>query len=150
MTDPYLTRDDRREVRRVGWYALRWVLAVLVVCGLISLALWAFSTGTASVKGRAGAYRQKESATNRIAAQEAFESRYNDIQAAAARVTTLQAAAKAAPGDYTARVNATGAVTYCQQAVADYNAAARQYTQQDFRPANLPDTLDISTICGGQ
>lgn len=142
-----LDKDDRREVRSGAWYALKWVLAIIIVSLLIGWALWALGVFTSDVRGRGEAIKTKNSSTNRIAAQERFEDRYADIEAAGQRVDTLTAGAKANPKDYTLQVQATGAVTYCQQAVADYNADARKYTAAQFRASDLPSRIDASDVC---
>lgn len=145
----YLERDDRREVRKGAFYVLRWVLAIILVVTLIGWALWALGVATSDIRGRGEAVKTKHSSTNRIAAQERFEDMAADITAANQRIATTAAAAKANPDDYTARVNATGAITYCQQAVAQYNAEARKYTAAQFRAADLPASFDASTGCTG-
>lgn len=149
MTDPYMSRGDRREVRRGAFYVLRWALAIIVVATLIGWGLWALGVGTSDVRGRGEAIKTKNSSTNRISAQERFEDMAADITAAKQRITTMQTNMKANPKDYTAQVQATGAVTYCQQAVAQYNAEARKYTAAQFRASDLPASFDAATDCTG-
>ena len=142
-----LDRDDRREVRGFAWYGLRWLIAIIVLSSVLSGLGWATGVLFAPVKGKGEAYKTKESSTNRIAAQERFEDMYADIQAADLRIDTLTANAKAHPKDYTAQVQATGAVTYCQQVVNQYNAEARKYTAAQFRAADLPSSIDAASTC---
>ncbi len=148
VRDPLLTRDDRAAVRWGYRYSLKWLVALIVTFVAIGWALWAFGVFTSDVRGRGEAIKTKNSGTNRIAAQERFEDLAADVGVSAQRIDTLAAAAKATPS-YAAQTAATGAVTYCQSLVAQYNADARKYTARQFRSADLPESFDASTTCTG-
>lgn len=142
-----LDKDQRREARGWARYGAGWIVIAIVFVVAIGWGLWALGVAGSDIRGKGDAIKTKNSGTNRIAAQERFEDRYADIEAAALRVDTLAAGAKSNPDDYTLGVQARGAVTYCQQAVADYNADARKYTAREFRAADLPDHIDASAQC---
>ncbi len=118
------------------------VLVVVVVVTVVSLLILGISVITASVRGRADAYKNKEGGVNRTLAQEGFEDRYANIVAADSRVGTAQEALKADPTDRVAKTNYKGTVDYCTQAVAEYNAEARKYSKKDFQSADLPEQID--------
>lgn len=126
------------------------ILAVIVgfsVIVAVGLGMWAAGVALAPVFGKGEAFKQQQRSTNRIASQERFEDLSADISVAGDRIAALDAAAKAAPDDHTARVNATGARTYCLELVARYNADARKYTAAQFRAADLPSSFDAATTC---
>lgn len=137
-------------VRGGGWRLGVVVIVVMVFFGLIGIALWAFGVFTSDIKGKGDAIKTKNSAPNRIGAQEAFRDRYEDILAADKRIDTLAQGLKLSPDSQVAQTNYLGAVTYCQQAVAAYNADTQKYTRKDFLDADLPqriDDLDPATDC---
>jgi hypothetical protein len=126
------------------------VAIALIVLLLLGLGMWGFRVLTADVKGQGDAHITKSSASNRIAAQEAFEKRYADVVATDRKLDVLASAAKARPNDRTAQQTYEGTVSYCLSAVGDYNADARSYTREAFRAADLPfqiDNLDPTTDC---
>jgi cytoskeletal protein RodZ len=144
MPDLYPTSDERRDARRSGWLVLRWTLAIIVIIVLIGWGLWALGVGTSDVKGRGDAIKNKNSGTNRVAAQERFESLYAEVTSSDQKIDVMAAAVKASPGDTVAQTNLTGVQNYCIQAVADYNAEARKYSAKDFRPTDVPAQIDNS------
>lgn len=126
------------------------ILLGLAVLAIIAGGIWGFRVAASDVKGQGDAARTKNSAPNRIAAQERFETLYADIKAADERIDVMAAAKKASPTDLVATTNYTGAVNYCIQIRADYNAEARKYTAEQFRAADLPaqiDSLDPAFDC---
>lgn len=133
--------ETENEARWMGGITKWGIFAVLLVVGLGAL-VWALTVGTAETKGKGDAFRDKQSGTNRVQAQEEFEDRYQEILAADRRIDTLAQAAKADPSSSVAKQNLTGAVTYCQTIVGEYNAEARKYSKGDFRAADLPSEID--------
>jgi hypothetical protein len=118
-----------------------WLIAVLAVVGLISVGAWGFRVLTSDVKGQGDSIIQKNSATNRIFAQQNFEERYQDILAADRRIDTVYLAWKADKTDPTLTTNLTGTINYCIDAVAEYNADARKFLLEDFKAEDLPDVI---------
>lgn len=145
----YETENEPRWMGGIGKWA---VFGTLLVVGLIAL-VWALNVGTAEQRGKGDAFRQKQSGTNRVISQERFEDMYQDILAADRRIEVMADAAKADPQSNVAKVNLTGAINYCIQAVADYNAESRKYSAGAFRAADLPakiDNDDSDTDCKEQ
>jgi hypothetical protein len=129
-----------------------YILGTLLVIAVISVGVWGFRVATSDTKGRGDATVIKNSARNRINAQETFEKLFADIKATDRKIEVADSAAKAAPQDPTLRQNASGIRQYCLSVVSDYNARARSYSAEDFRSADLPyqiDNLDSTTDCKG-
>lgn len=128
------------------WILIASIIGVIVVV----FASWGFAVVTSGFFGSGNAIIKKNTANNRIAAQERFEQLYQDIKAADRRITQAKAASEAKPKDKTLLTNYTGTVNFCYQLVADYNANSRKYTQEDFRAIDLPyqiDSYDQTTDC---
>lgn len=123
-----------------GWFVAAAVVAIIA----IPLAAWGISLLLASPSGKADAYRAKETGVNRVFSQQLFEKNYADIQATKTKIT---AAAAARTTSAEAEVRYQGLISYCASIVGDYNAAARSYSTQDFRAADLPAQIDASTEC---
>jgi hypothetical protein len=150
MSKWYESDDPSTVVRGASWRGVIFITAIIVFIGLVSIGLWAFSVGTSDVKGKGDAYKQKNSANNRIAAQERFHDLYNDVIRADKAIDPMKAQLDRSPNSVISQTNYTGAITYCQTAVADYNAATEKYTQRDFRDSDLPfkiDDMDPTTDC---
>lgn len=128
--------------------AIAAVIGGVVLLVALSWGVWAFGVWTSDIVGRGEATKTKNNSTNRIIAQERFEDMYAEIEASSLRIETLQAAAKDDPS-YTNKVSATGAVTYCQGLVGQYNADSRKYTSAEFKAIDLPASIDASTMCTG-
>lgn len=127
-----------------------WVLGLLVLCAAVGGAVWAFNTGTASVQGKAGAFRQKESAENRLFAQQDFEQLSADIDGYVAKVVVAkralkddQAAGAAAEQLQIDRTNVSGTQGVCIDAVQQYNADSHKYLLRDFKSAGLDATRSV-------
>lgn len=136
-------------VRSVAWRVALWTVAVILFVGLISIALWAFGVFSSDLKGQGDAIKKKNSATNRIAASERFEDRYQEILQADRRIDVLADAAERDPSTVN-QTNLTGQINYCLDVVGEYNADARKYTAEEFRAEDLPaqiDNLDPATDC---
>lgn len=133
---------DSENPDRVGFSIGLRVLLVVIVAALLGGGVWAFKVATSDIKGQGDAVRTKNSGTNRIAAQERFEELYAGIKAADERIDVMAAAKTAAPADPISSINYTGAINYCIQIRADYNAEARKYTAEQFRAADLPAQID--------
>lgn len=121
--------------------AWAWVIGILAMVAIISVSLWAAGVFTASVRGQAGAYKAKESTTNRLFAQQNFEQLSADIDGYVAKIVIARQAVKTSPSDIT-RTNLTGVQQVCVDAVQQYNADSRKYLLRDFKSAGLPQTRD--------
>jgi hypothetical protein len=139
------TREERREVRSVGWYVLRWGLAMLVVGLLVSAGLWFLNVATSGARGQGDGVVKRNSASNWLDAQARFEENYAEYESTLVRVDTAYGAWQTAPEDKTLHQTYLGTVGYCTALVADYNADARNFLREDFRASDLPESLDPST-----
>lgn len=144
MTKWYDSDNPSTVARGFSWRAAIWIAGAVLFFGGLSIAHWGFGVFTSDIKGQGDATKTKNSGTNRIAAQERFEELYAGIKAADERIDVMAAAKKAAPNDLVAQVNYTGALAYCIQIRADYNAEARKYTAEQFRAADLPAQIDAT------
>jgi hypothetical protein len=140
-------------------------LAIVAVFVLGALA-WGLATGFSYWWGQGDAYRQKNSSANWIAAQAGFHQEMNDVtgfkQKIALATQRLADFNKAHPNltaedglvgykDAQTRDGLTSDLTGLQQqcvnTVNQYNTDARSYLTEDWRDADLPESLDVSA-CG--
>lgn len=148
---PYDSRDDWREFdresRRAGGRIFVWLLVIVLTLGIFGALFWGFRVVTSDVRGQGDAVRIKNSAPNRIKAQEAYVSAMNEVKRADRNLDTLAAAKD---DSNVAKTRYVGAVSYCQSVVADYNALADKYRSADFIPQGYPvaiDDTDPATDC---
>lgn len=144
-------REDDFEARPL-WMSFKWLLyaliGVLALVAVGAILVTAFGTGTAEVKGRSDAYREKVSGTNRIQSQARFEDLYSAWQTYPARLAVARRALDRAEqsrdifDDQIKGTDLDGLTQQCIQTATDYNADARKYTAQAFRAADLPESLD--------
>lgn len=134
---------DSDDPVRWGWGVGRWtatiVLALALFGGLLTVAGWAFGIWTAPWAGRGNAYKQQQSSTNRIFAQQLFHDLYTDYQATVAKLPLYK---QQATQGYAQQANYDGLVSHCLNVVGQYNSAAGKYLTKDFRDADLPITLN--------
>lgn len=118
-------------------------IALIVGIPLLILALvggvWGVSVLLAEPVGRGEAIKQRESANNRIFANEQFERLNAEYDATLAKIDQAAAVRSTSPD---AEVRLQGLQQYCASVAADYNAAARSYRTEQFRGAGLPASLD--------
>lgn len=139
-----------RGSRQAGGRLLGWFLVILLVSSLIGGATWGAKVLFSDAKGRGDQIIQNNSAENRTAKQEKFETLFANVVAADQRIAVAKAEYKAAPKDDAARIRYFGAIQFCQQQVADYNSEARKITSEDWRSDDLPyqvSDLDSTTDC---
>lgn len=127
------------------WTARGWLIVVLVVAlaSVTAAALWSLRVVTSDVKGQGDAEVMKNDARNRIRSQAGFEKLYADIQAADRNLTTTARVLRAKPtGDLKLETELLGQKHYCAGLVAEYDAKARSFLDEDFRAADLPQKID--------
>jgi len=153
--DDRLDRFDRRPVS-TGAAAIGagWIWAVLIVLGIgaIGVLLWTFGVFTSGIKGAGDAEVYKNSAANRIRAQEGFETLYQQIKVADRNLTMTAIQLSAKPDSDKLSTEALGQQQYCNDLVGQYDAKARKFTQAEFRAADLPHEIDMNdpqTDCKG-
>lgn len=159
----FLEQDERGNVTDVHW--VRALLAILVVAWTVTALSFGLEVATAGLVGRGNAHIQKESAGNRIAAQQRFVQdltsivKFNQMYIDANQSVTDWDAANAGKQDdalgHLAKQradlvqSANGIRMQCQNVIADYNAAGASYLSQDFKDEGLPDTMQINDFCQG-
>jgi hypothetical protein len=142
---PWHESDNPSTVARgATWRVGVWTLAFIVIAMVIGGIVVGINTLTANPAGRAQAYRQKESGTNRVFAQQLFEKQYADVQATKAKIKAAEKTRTISPE---AETRYEGLLSYCASVVGEYNAAARSYTTEQFRASDLPSQLDLDTDC---
>lgn len=147
MSDRY--DRDRQDVRHYTILGMKWTVAVtafvVVLCLAVGALLWALSVGTSDIKGRGDAVKQRNSAPNRIFAQQHFEDLKAAIDRDVANIRVAQKSLALNENDAARQANVTGAQQICNGDVTDYNASARKYLERDFRAADLPPSIDLAT-----
>ena len=137
---------DSDDPTRVAWGIGRTVAVVvgfIVIIILIgTLLAWGFGIVTAPWQGKGSAYKQQQSGTNRVFAQQLFHELYNDYQATVAKIPIYK---EQASTSYQAQTNLTGLESHCNDVVAQYNAASNKYLTKDFKDANLPVALSYES-----
>lgn len=148
---------DEKPVRTTAKAMVRvWVLVIIgiVLVAAIGVATWFVKVSISDTQGAGDAEVIKNEAKNRIRAQEGFESLYAAIVTADQNLTLTADALKLSPQSQKLSIELTGQKMTCNDLVGRYNARARQFTQEEFRSAELPaqiGTLDhpatVNTDC---
>lgn len=122
------------------------VVAVVIAFALmLGAGVWWFKVATSDIKGTGDAEIIKNEARNRIRAQEGFLDKYNGIIAADKNLNITAEALKAQPNSLKLQTELNGQKMICNDQVARYNAAARKFTQAEFRDADLPIEINDLT-----
>jgi len=121
-----------------------WVFATLALIAVIAILLWAFGVFTAPLRGQAGAFKQKESAINRVQQQAKFEQIAADYDGYLVQIQNAQVALKSASAETRAQreTELIGLRQICVTAAQDFNAESRKYLARDWKSAGLPERLD--------
>lgn len=130
----------------LGLTVRAWVIVavVLVLGGITTAALWAGGVFTSDIKGQGDAQIIKNSAPNRVGAQQSFEDLYAEIKASDKNINVTAANLKKKPGDAKLETELSGQMQYCNGLVGEYNADARKFLMEQFRSADLPHQIDDS------
>ena len=143
-----MDKDDRREINSemnwMGRKALVWALIAFVLSAIIGVGIWVFSVATSDVKGRGDVVKINNSAPNRIAAQERFETLWGEIKTADGNIDTAWENLQADKTNPTLLTNYTGVQNHCRGLVNEYNALARKVTKGDWRSPDLPYEIDAA------
>jgi len=124
-----------------GWRLLLWVLAIIVVGGLISWGVLAIRAATSETKGNLDAQIQINEGKNQIASQELFERMYASIKANDANLDVAAAALKRSPSEFN-QTNYDGLKMICNTSVQEYNAEARKISRGKWMSPDLPYEID--------
>lgn len=146
--DPWERRArefDQRPIRStIANIGGAWVIVVVVIVlgALVAGGVWLTSVLTSDLKGQGDAEKIKNSAPNRIQAQEKFEDLYAEIRAADVNIGLADERAAAAPADNKLATELAGLRQYCNTLVGRYNAEARKFRSEQFRAIDLPAKID--------
>lgn len=132
-------REFDRDTRRAGGRMALWTILIIIFVLVIGGIIWGVRVATSDVKGRGDSTIIKNSAENRIKAQEAYVSAMNEVKRADRQLDILAATKNDSPN---AKTRYVGGISYCQSQVADYNALGEKYRSADFRPEGYPLTID--------
>ncbi len=135
---------------RVAWGMGRIIGVSLLGIALVGVGVWAFKVVTSDVKGAGDVAIKKNSANNRIFAQENFQTLYNQILAYDQQLDQAAKDKAEHPGDAFFATNYSGLVKTCIDARGQYNANASKITQAKWRDTTLPyeiDGTDPKTDC---
>ena len=139
--------NNADKVTRSGLWRFMIIVAVLAIFfALLGWLLWGIGVLGAPVKGAGDAYKQKESASNRIVQQAEFEDLKAEYDDTLAKISVARKAAKQNPDSQIKQTEYTGLVNYCVDVAGDYNAESRKYLAADFKAIDLPAELD-RTAC---
>jgi len=138
-------RDTRREANRFGAWGIGWWAIIVITALAIGAGIWGLTVATSGVRGAGDGTIQKNSAANWLDAQARFEENYQEYEATLVRIDQFHAVHLADPNDAVSKTNYLGQVSHCTDVVADYNADARNVLREDFRAADLPESLDLNT-----
>lgn len=130
---------------RLFGMAAAWIVASIVLIGLIVIALWAFGVFTSDVRGAGGAIKQRNSTVNRVQKQEMFEQIAADYDGYLVKIKVAVKAAASATTDIDKQLRQTelvGLRQTCVDAAQQFNAESRKYTSRVWKSAGLPATLD--------
>lgn len=146
----YDSENPSTVARGAGWRTGVIIISVIAFFAVIGAVTFGVRVLTSDVRGQGEAEIMKNSGTNRVAAQERFETLYADIKAADSKLDQAAADKAANPGDRFHATNYTGLVSYCIDLIGQYNAEARKFSAKDFRSIDLPSVIDetaSSTDC---
>lgn len=138
-------RDIDRDARRGGGRLILWIIIAVLVVLAIGAGIWALNLATSGVRGQGDGVIQKNSSENWLDAQARFEENYQEYESTLVRIDSFHQAHLADPNDAVAKTNWLGSISHCTDVVADYNADARNFLREDFRAADLPESLDPNT-----
>lgn len=130
-----------------GSYGALWIVLGVVFTILLVAGIWGFNVLTSDARGAGNSIIKKNSADNRILAQEEYVRLLNEVKRADQQLTPLAASRKSSSQAETRYV---GGISYCYSVVADYNSLAVKYRTADFIPPGYPmviESMDPTTDC---
>ena len=154
MSDDWLTPDDRREVRRGAWYALRWYIAVVVFILVASGIGMVIRYYTADVRGKVAANEKIKADPNfRIEAYDRFFNQCASVQSIEQTIAATQAELATSKNErrqMQLNTNLTALAAARADAVNQYNADSHKaYTAGQFKSSDLPYELSTTIPEGG-
>lgn len=141
--EPWHLSDNPRRLSSGAFrHVAAWVIGLAVVIGVIGGGGYLIKVAIAEPKGAADQHLITNSGKNRIAAQEAFEALYAQIQTYDRQLDQAAKDVIAYPNDPFFATNYSGLVKQCQDAVGQYNADARKVTRAKWLTDDLPFEID--------
>lgn len=138
-------RETNAVARSAGWRIALWIVAIVVLIGLIGGGIWVFKVVTSGPRGAGEQTRITNDGRNRVNAQEWFAGQYGLIRSTDRRIDEAAAdLAKAKPGDDFPQINYRGLVNRCMEMVGNYNAEATKVSRGQWRDESLPFQIDDS------
>lgn len=125
-------------------------LMIFAFAAVVGGGVWAYKVLISDIKGRGDSEIIKNDARNRIRAQEGFEDMFAAVKTADKNLSLTADALRAMPDSVKLQTELTGQQMICNDLVGRYDAAARKFTQEEFRAADLPariDAADEATDC---
>lgn len=142
MSNWYDNSNADKVTRSAGWRIMLWVTVFAIFFALLGWLLWGLGVIGAPVKGAGDAFKQKESADNRIVQQAEFEDLYNEYKDSLAKIPAAEKALKRDPDSVIKNTELTGLINYCIEVAGDYNAESEKYLAVDFKRVDLPYALE--------
>jgi predicted PurR-regulated permease PerM len=136
LEDHPMTKQEKKIMR----YVIAGGVVVLVAAPIIAWSLGVFTSG---VHGTGEIIKQNNNANNRIAATQTWTAAYKDVQRDQANVSMLKA--KANTADAQSEGFLTDAQSVCNDDVVHYNTLHSALTIKDWKPAELPESFDLSS-----
>lgn len=145
--DDRIERFNEKPVRTTARGMLRVALLVglaIVLVAALGGAVWFAKVQLSDTKGAGDAEIIKNDARNRIRAQEGFEDKFAAIITADKNLNLTAEALQSKPNDVKLNTELTGQKMICNDLVGQYDSAARKFSQEEFRAADLPAQIDSS------
>lgn len=141
------SENPTRFVWGFSWRTGGMILLIMLVCGGLSWAGWAFKVAMSDTKGRGDTIIKNNDVENRTKAQQYFYDLHAAVERNAANIGIAEATVAKHPNDRIAQQNLDGAVQMCVSSVADYNAQTQKILSRDWKDPNLPFHLDAAELC---
>jgi ABC-type Zn2+ transport system substrate-binding protein/surface adhesin len=121
-----------------------WSIVAVLIIAAISVGGWALDVALSGPAGQGAAYKQKESAVNRIQKQEMFVQLNEDFTGYLSKITIAKSALKNTPADLKGikQTELEGVQQMCVDTAQQYNAESGKYTSRDWKSTGLPYRLN--------
>lgn len=125
----------------LGWRILAWLVAALVIGGLLTWAILGIRAITSETKGALDKEIAINQGKNQIQSQELFEDLHAKILEYDQGIDVLAAAVRRNPSSFN-QTNLDGQILACNAAVTQYNAEARKISRGKWMSRDLPYEID--------
>lgn len=125
----------------LGWRILAWLVAALVIGGLITWAVLGIRAITSETKGALDKEIAINQGKNQIQSQELFQDLYAKIQEYDSGIDVLAAAVRRNPSSFN-QTNLDGQILACIGAVKQYNSEAGKISRGKWMSPDLPFEID--------